>query len=80
MTELTRFVHSFQKALRLEMEAMREQLGSFKVSLFNGQALDPPGGISPEKFRCAFSLAAPNEKLVAPDSAIARPLCAKGDG
>lgn len=63
MSELTRFVHSFQKALQLEMAAMREQLGSFEVALLHGQALGLPSDGSPVKFRYDFSLATPNEKL-----------------
>ena len=62
MTELTRFVGTFHKALRIEMAAMRDQLGSFEVPLTHGRAvaIDDPAAAG---FRYAFALGAPNEKL-----------------
>lgn len=63
MPELTRFVRSFQKALRLEMETMRNQMGSFEVPLLHGRVLEPPAEDSSIRFRYVFSLAGPNEKL-----------------
>ena len=50
MSELTRFIHSSQKALRLEMAAMRKQLGSFEVALLHDQALGLPSDGSPVKW------------------------------
>src|SRR3954465_14469140 len=60
---LSRFVSYFSRAIRQEMEAMRERRGSFEVVLTDGQrnVLDEPEGGASYTFR-ALSL---DEKLVA---------------
>ena len=63
MPELSTFVRSFQKALRLEMETMRSQMGSFEVPLFRGRARDSIDGGPAASNRYTFSHAGSNEKL-----------------
>jgi len=60
---LSSFVSHFTRAIRQEMEAMRERRGSFEVVLTDGQrnVLDEPAGGASFTFR-ALSL---DDKLVA---------------
>ncbi|MBT3296147.1 MAG: AAA family ATPase [Verrucomicrobia bacterium] len=63
MKELvTRFVNSFQKAVRVEMDAMREQLGPFEVEVAEARRLETPEDSPYEEY--AFVGLAPNDKLV----------------
>ena len=54
-------IRVFVKAIYLEMEAMRCQLGSFEVSLLNGEKL-PEGNEG--RFRYRFRLTEKNDKLM----------------
>src|SRR5215510_11288393 len=60
---LSRFVAHFTRAIRQEMEAMRERRGSFEVVLTGGQPdeLDT----SETSARYTFKALSPDEKLVA---------------
>jgi hypothetical protein len=59
---LDRFIRSFQKAISVEMEAMRQRLGSFEVPLGHGRSLDPTEGETGRAY--AFKVLQPNDKLM----------------
>jgi superfamily I DNA and/or RNA helicase len=59
---LKQFVSSFQKAITVEMEAMRQRSGPFEVPLINGRAVDS-GEDGRGKFY-TFKIVRPNDKLV----------------
>src|ERR1700730_3306620 len=61
---LSSFVSHFTRAIRQEMEAMRERRGSFELVLTDGQRIvldEPEGGAAAYTFRAL----SPDEKLVA---------------
>jgi ATP-dependent exoDNAse (exonuclease V) alpha subunit len=60
LSELDRFIDTFSKAIRGEMESMRKQLGSFEIPLGTGQQSDTN---SSKKHAYHFSLPAANDKL-----------------
>lgn len=59
---LDRFIDSFQKAVAVEMEAMRQRMGPFEVPLADPRHLDPDDG-DPER-HYQFRVVQPNDKLV----------------
>jgi molybdopterin-guanine dinucleotide biosynthesis protein len=59
---LERFISSFQKAIRAEMEAMRQRLGPFEVPLTQGRSLDPAEGEPGRSY--VFKVLQSNDKLV----------------
>jgi hypothetical protein len=68
-TLLERFVHSFQKAIRAEMEAMRSRLGPFEVPLASAlQPEDiestPSSDAEDSRFLYSFTLSLPSDKVV----------------
>jgi len=60
LSQLDRFIDTFSKAIRGEMESMRKQLGSFEIPLGIGQQGDTN---APQKHAYHFSLPAANDKL-----------------
>ena len=63
MQELvTRFVRTFQKAVRIEMDAMRERLGPFEVPLSEVRRAETPQESPHAEY--SFVALAPNDKLV----------------
>jgi superfamily I DNA and/or RNA helicase len=59
---LEKFINSFQKAITVEMEAMRQRLGPFEVPLADGKALE---GTENDKWKFyGFTILQPNDKLV----------------
>lgn len=70
-TLLERFVHSFQKAIRAEMEAMRSRLGPFEVPLASAhqsgevESTSPPADTEDSRFLYVFILPLPSDKVVA---------------
>jgi hypothetical protein len=61
-TLLTKFIHSFQKAIHTEMNAMRRRLGSFEVPLAEARIVEMPDD-SQNRLYC-FKVLQPNDKLV----------------
>ncbi|GIK37902.1 MAG: hypothetical protein BroJett011_17350 [Chloroflexota bacterium] len=59
---LERFISSFQKAIRAEMEAMRQRLGPFEVPLTQGRSLDLAESEPGRSY--SFKVVQPNDKLV----------------
>lgn len=59
---LDQFIHSFQKAIALEMEAMRERLGPFEIDIAQGQAVDEND--DDRFYAYSFRVTVPNDKLV----------------
>lgn len=59
---LERFISTFQKAIRAEMEAMRQRLGPFEVPLTQGRSLDPAEDEPGRSY--SFKVGQPNDKLV----------------
>jgi Ni2+-binding GTPase involved in maturation of urease and hydrogenase len=58
---LHKFIASFQKAIRVEMDAMRQRMGPFEVPLADGKHVESR---QDEKWRFVrFRIAKPNEKL-----------------
>lgn len=58
---LHKFIASFQKAIKVEMEAMRQRMGPFEVPLADGKHVDSP---QDEKWYFVhFRVVTPNEKL-----------------
>lgn len=71
---LARFVETFRKAIRLEMDAMRERLGPFEVVLGGGRAVGteengPQSALGTEqsarRYTYAFAVLESNDKLLA---------------
>jgi len=68
---LERFIHSFQKAIRAEMEAMRSRLGPFEVPLASAlqpeavESTPPSSDAEDSRFLYSFTLSLPNDKVVA---------------
>ena len=60
ISDLSRFIGAFEKAIRLEMEAMRRRLGSFEVVLQSGMKKT----IGDEYHFYTFDILANNEKLM----------------
>ncbi|MBD3242865.1 MAG: AAA family ATPase [Chitinivibrionales bacterium] len=60
---LTRFIEAFRKAIRLEMDAMRERLGPFEAPLAGGQLVRADDAAPAYTYR--FTVLEPNEKLIA---------------
>ena len=59
---LKKFISSFQKAITVEMEAMRQRLGPFEVPLADGKALERAEN---DKWKFyGFTIVKPNDKLV----------------
>lgn len=59
---LAQFISTFQQAIRVEMDAMRQQMGPFEVPLANGQLAE--GSSNADKTLCQFQVLQPNDKLV----------------
>jgi superfamily I DNA and/or RNA helicase len=59
---LPKFIHSFQKAIKAEMKAMRQRLGPFEVPLANGRVLDADDSDQGRMY--VFKVLQPNDKLV----------------
>jgi len=60
LQELNRFITIFTKAIRKEMESMRQRLGSFEIPLGSGRANDTT---TREKLSYHFAIAQHNDKL-----------------
>ncbi|MEW6754487.1 MAG: AAA domain-containing protein [Candidatus Latescibacterota bacterium] len=61
---LDRFVDSFQRAVRLEMEAIRRSLGPFEVELRGGRLVPEQPDTPAEGGLYAFEIVTPTDKLV----------------
>ena len=60
---LSRFLQTFHKAIRTEMEAMRAALGPFEVPLTAGNLSEQHGAEGARKFLYDFAVTLPNDKL-----------------
>ena len=60
LPEIEPFLRAFDRAVRLEMDAMRERLGSFEVALEHGRSVE-----SGTRYRYAFRLRERNDRLLA---------------
>jgi hypothetical protein len=61
---LDHFLQTFQKAISVEMEAMRTALGPFEIGLTNGELIEQERVDSQPIFVYRFAVAFPNDKLV----------------
>ena len=61
---LDHFLQTFQKAISVEMEAMRAALGPFEIGLTNGELIQQEQVDSQPIFVYRFAVAFPNDKLV----------------
>jgi hypothetical protein len=63
---VSRFIESFTKAIRLEMEAMKQRLGSFEIQLSSGEMLtdSPASTTARNRKRYAFAIYQRDGKLI----------------